>query len=844
MQRMAASDPTPVGYHVFYAMLPHDLPDGKRIEAPLQGPMRDDKGALVRLPLGVDVKVLPLEAGRYQLVPVDSRDRRVDHVEPIEIVVPVPLTRLDPRVVVLEVIKRAVERIALRDDLAEVRQVALSDEMRALLRAHGQHHVESGDRFAAVMAATTPEETTVAVDALAADLEAVFVQLLRHGGSVPNDRAMPLTSAAVRALMKEPLRCSLQSIRASVERIDYADAAARVLARLHLGIELPASALVDLIPGIGHPLAVVAVARASGDVASAVIDSLRVHRRPDAPIDNSVRVCTLFAAWRVGDRSKHRDAIVACARSLARRQLIEQARALMCALAKELDDPHLTLIAERVVRVPDAQVSRASEQVEPWIEAPVERVIAGLPPGEVPQVARIAARNVSQHAPARAVPRILVPKVTRENVSSLSVYQLAAQPLPDNAELLQKLTRRFLLADQWERANACASHASSRGLQPCADLCHAAIVEYALQVGRLDVAAVHFARVVDSSNVSPGVQIAYAIASRDPGWIDLVTEHASEMLDGEVAEHVALALTGVVPPLGVLLARGCVDGDGSSVDQLIEAVERARDEAGLPPFDRAWHLRERLRGIRTEIEAEQRLRRAAELNAAQLRDEVSRLNEQLSLVRSRLLAENERASSQYDELESLRREHDMLRQDYERLGREHERCAALPIEPAERRTLRQRIEELEAIIREGNEERAGLRRALSERESAKTPAPSPAIDISPDSAEDGVTAPSPPRRALVAEASRTVREAMQNIPPHVAAEAMRTLGQLAAGDVLAWKGVKQAKGTTIPIYTARIGIHHRLIFRIGDGTLFAMELVTREDLLSTLKRMRSSLRTA
>lgn len=201
MQWMAASDPTPVGYHVFYAM----LPDGKRIEAPLQGPMRDDKGALVRLPLSVDVKDLPLEAGRYQLVPVDSRDRRVDHVEPIEIVVPVPLTRLDPRVVVLEVFKRAVERIASRDDLAEVRQVALSDEMRALLRAHGQHHVESGDRFAAVMAATTPEETTAAVDALAADLEAEFVQLLRHGGRVPNDRAMPLTSAAVRALMKEPL---------------------------------------------------------------------------------------------------------------------------------------------------------------------------------------------------------------------------------------------------------------------------------------------------------------------------------------------------------------------------------------------------------------------------------------------------------------------------------------------------------------------------------------------------------------------------------------------------------------------------------------------------------------
>ena len=52
--------------------------------------------------------------------------------------------------------------------------------------------------------------------------------------------------------------------------------------------------------------------------------------------------------------------------------------------------------------------------------------------------------------------------------------------------------------------------------------------------------------------------------------------------------------------------------------------------------------------------------------------------------------------------------------------------------------------------------------------------------------------------------------------------------------------MKQAKGATPPIYTARIGIHHRLIFRIDDHVMHVLALVTREDLLGTLKRLRAS----
>jgi len=43
---------------------------------------------------------------------------------------------------------------------------------------------------------------------------------------------------------------------------------------------------------------------------------------------------------------------------------------------------------------------------------------------------------------------------------------------------------------------------------------------------------------------------------------------------------------------------------------------------------------------------------------------------------------------------------------------------------------------------------------------------------------------------------------------------MRTIGALAASDATAWRRVKQAKDMPRQVLTARIGIHHRLLFRV------------------------------
>jgi len=42
------------------------------------------------------------------------------------------------------------------------------------------------------------------------------------------------------------------------------------------------------------------------------------------------------------------------------------------------------------------------------------------------------------------------------------------------------------------------------------------------------------------------------------------------------------------------------------------------------------------------------------------------------------------------------------------------------------------------------------------------------------------------------------------------------------------------------VLMARVGIHHRVLFRVEGGQLDVIDLITREQLLTTLKRLRAN----
>jgi len=154
--------------------------------------------------------------------------------------------------------------------------------------------------------------------------------------------------------------------------------------------------------------------------------------------------------------------------------------------------------------------------------------------------------------------------------------------------------------------------------------------------------------------------------------------------------------------------------------------------------------------------------------------------------------------------------------------------------------LETRVRELEALIREGNAERAELRKQLTKaeppREVRRAETLRRHVDEEPDEGDElplgarGITLPRFDRRFV---------DALAEVPAPVASEAVRTVGVLAAGDGFAWRAVKQAKDMARQVLMARVGIHHRMLFRVEEGVMDVLDLITREQLMTTLKRLRA-----
>ena len=85
--------------------------------------------------------------------------------------------------------------------------------------------------------------------------------------------------------------------------------------------------------------------------------------------------------------------------------------------------------------------------------------------------------------------------------------------------------------------------------------------------------------------------------------------------------------------------------------------------------------------------------------------------------------------------------------------------------------------------------------------------------------------------------SRKSLDAIEEMPPKVQRAAVSSAGRLGAGERAAWRDVKRMQGME-GVWTARIGIHHRMIFKVTETELTVMDVVTREALLTSLERYR------
>ncbi|HUQ02955.1 MAG TPA: hypothetical protein VM261_10690 [Kofleriaceae bacterium] len=312
---------------------------------------------------------------------------------------------------------------------------------------------------------------------------------------------------------------------------------------------------------------------------------------------------------------------------------------------------------------------------------------------------------------------------------------------------------------------------------------------------------------------------------------------AVEDESGVAAIDLAYTLLEVEPALGILVARGTLDPERTlDADTLLECIEEARDELLLPPWDPAGdrfaELLEDERGATTPV-ADDDDDAPTPAEQAALADQAERLRAELDEASRRL------ATLQG---ESARHERDL--RAAEAAAADAARRSSEASDP-ERRALRAKVDELKSLITEGNSERAELRRQLADAADTPNRTQPTAPDrrrLADDDAADlaDVVAPAGGRRVALPRFTERARAALESVAHNIAAQALRHIGALAAGDAAAWRGVKQAKDMPRQVLMTRIGIHHRLLFRADDAALDILDLVTRESLLTTLKHLRNA----
>lgn len=659
----------------------------------------------------------------------------------------------------------------------------------------------------------------------------------------PRKRAL-IGECISRASVEAARAVSADEIPAAISACDYERAATIALAQAKAGTPVASDVIGRILPGIELPAITCSLIAIAPDRAKLldVLEAGRFARTKDA---GELEAIVLYAAWRAGaDRSR----LIPHLRKLSARSLTAEGYALLATVAASFDDPNVVAATKPIAAFAKDYAKNVATD-DKAMTAPLAAVLAELP-AEVKQSAAAGftvrgAKQPGRNDPCscgsgvkfkkccadkpKAAPspipglswdEFLGPaadQMTADHIEELALKDLVRVDLTRVSDrALRDVQMRLLMAHEWVHAERVVVEAERRShflLEDIRDF-H---VHSLLDAGLVDEARPHIAKL--PAELTKQYQVELAIADGpEAGYRALVAAVREVVGSADKIPSIDLAysLLRAEPALGILAARACIGTlHVDDPEMLLETAEEARDQLNLPPTDPAWAVLEELREDDDDDEAtgEDTLKSALGESSAridQLERSLAALRGELDAARTRPAAELMRAPEAASGFEG-------------------------------------KVRELEALIREGNAERRDLRKQLEAR--AAAPSESRAddrrdgprarratldeVDDDGDSLEPGT------REVTIPRFERRFVDALGDVPAQVAAETMRTVGTLAAGDGFAWRGVKQAKDMARQVLMARVGIHHRMIFRVESGALEVLDLITREQLLTTLKRLRA-----
>jgi hypothetical protein len=625
---------------------------------------------------------------------------------------------------------------------------------------------------------------------------------------------------------------TVAAIEAALVAWDHEQAAMLALARARthkISIDLVGR----ILPGLELPsIATALIAVADGD-RKALLPLIKERRFPITKEASDLEAIVLYAAWKAGAVGWLADL-----RRLSARQLTAEAYALLATIGATVEDEH-ALAALKPIATFAKEYAKSVAADDKAMAMTIEQAVAALP-ADV-EISRGGFTVRAQKQPGRNDPCscgsgqkykkccadkpvaaaspipglswdefLAGDKLTSEHVAELAITELLKIDIAKLAtEPLTKMLQRFTTANAWTHAERVVEELATRkeNNQEFADDMRSEVIEYALRAGETHRALVDRQIALLSPKGRERYDLEVAVrAGGATAWDALVAHVGRTTVSEDPLDDVDLAysLLRAQPALGIYFARACIGAlHVDDPDLLLEYVEDVRDQLGLAPTDPSWDVLDALSaktkrtkkpddGVLKEQLAESTAR------ADQLERSLAALRNELASERTKPAAELVRAKT--DEIDG-------------------------------------RIEELEGLIREGQAERRDLRKQL-EVAAEKKPEPSAGRKDDVDEGVDDL--PIAARGITLPRFDRKFTDSLADVPGPVASEAMRTIGTLSAGDGFAWKGVKQAKDMVRPLLMTRVGIHHRLLFRCDDGILDVMDLITRETLLTTLKRIRGA----
>lgn len=276
--------------------------------------------------------------------------------------------------------------------------------------------------------------------------------------------------------------------------------------------------------------------------------------------------------------------------------------------------------------------------------------------------------------------------------------------------------------------------------------------------------------------------------------------------------------------LGILICRSLIATlPPKDASFLLGEILEARDQLNLPPDELFSDVLEKR--LAEDLPDEGR-------DAATLRAARQRLDAKAAEVRDL----NARIEGQRRELE---------RREKKQAARAQPATPA-PVDEADLREMRIKLAQLKTTLHERSTERVTLRRELEKaRDDLETlrqsqPATVPASDEGGE-AEAALYLPEQPagnQPLRLLEFPPKFREALGELPRHVARAALALLGRLAGGEPAAFSGLVALRACP-GILRQRIGSEHRLLFRLLPDRVQVVDLINRRDLDRRIKSLRA-----